>query len=252
MTRFVSVTLFWLLTHAAQAVELISGPKITQSNDSAIITWRTDVACGTRASIGTVLGQLDQKLEGPVTADHSLNLSGLVKGTTYHYEVGSARQKLAAGNFLFVGDSASPSPPPAAAPKSLLKRMVDALSPPPKPKPAGSSSTSARAPPTRETWGRIDTLQDHFNRHGADFQSTSPDDYAAQAWHFLQRAKSGQLSMKWDDADNTLRVYDPKTRAFAAYNRDGTAKTYFRPNSPTYWQRQPGRLISPAQLPFPQ
>jgi pyocin large subunit-like protein len=56
--------------------------------------------------------------------------------------------------------------------------------------------------------------------------------------------------MKWDDSDQSLRVYDPKTRAFAAYNRDGTTKTYFRPNSPTYWDRQPGRLIQPAQLPF--
>ena len=252
MTRLVIATLFWMFALVAQAVELISGPKVMQSESSATIAWRTDVACGTRASFGTVLDKLDQKLEGPVAADHSITLPGLVKGTTYYYDVGSARQKLAAGSFLFGSTSPAASPaPPAAAPKSLLNKIVDALTPEPqKPKPAISAPTAARAPPTRQTWGRIDTLQDHFDRHGADFQSSSPDDYAAQAWHFLQRGKAGQVSMKWDDSDSSLRVYDPKTRAFAAYNRDGTTKTYFRPNSSSYWQRQPGRPISPAQLPF--
>ena len=50
------------------------------------------------------------------------------------------------------------------------------------------------------------------------------------------------------DAD-VLRVYDPSTGAFAAYNLDGTTKTYFKPNNPSYWQRQPGRLVKPAELP---
>ena len=45
-----------------------------------------------------------------------------------------------------------------------------------------------------------------------------------------------------DDSDGTIRVWDPKTRAFAAYNRDGTTRTYFKPGSPDYFERQPGRL----------
>ena len=250
MTRFV-IALFWLSALAAQAVELIAPPKVTQSEVSATIAWRTDVACGTRVSFGTALDKLDQKLEGAVSADHTITLPNLAKGTTYYYQIGSARQNLAAGSFVFGNDTAATPAPHAAAPKSILNKIVDALTPTaPKPKPAASSPTAARAPPTRQTWGRIDSLQDHFDRHGADFQSTSPDDYAAQAWHFLQRGKAGQVPMKWDDSDSSLRVYDPKTRAFAAYNRDGTTKTYFRPNSPTYWPRQPGRPISPAQLPF--
>ena len=254
MTRFVIILFSSLLMLSAQAVELVSGPKVSQNEGSITISWRTDVACGTRLNYGTELTKLDQKLEGPVTADHQVTVSGLTRGTTYYYQVGSARQKLGAGSFVFGGDSpaASPPPAPASSPKSLLDKIVDALAPPApaKPKAAPSAPTAARAPPTRQTWGRIETLQDHFDRHGADFQSQSPDDYAAQAWHFLQRGKAGQLPMKWDDSDNSLRVYDPKTRAFAAYNRDGTTKTYFRPNSPTYWQRQPGRPIQPSQLPF--
>jgi pyocin large subunit-like protein len=83
-----------------------------------------------------------------------------------------------------------------------------------------------------------------------DFNSKNPDHYAAQAWEFLQRAKKNLLLMKWSDSDQTLRVFDPKTRAFAAYNRNGTTKTYFRPQSSTYWDRQPGHLIQAKDLPF--
>lgn len=255
MTRYVITALVWFSALASQAVavELLSKPVVTQTAGGANITWRTDVACGTRLSYGTSLTKLDQKLEGPVGAEHHVTLSGLTKGTTYYYEVGSARQKLGAGNFIFgdAGKAPAEAPPQAAPPKSMLERLVDAIKPEaPKPKPGATAPAAARAPPTRQTWGRIDSLQDHYDRHGADFQSKSPDDYAAQAWFFLQRAKAGGLPMKWDDSDQSLRVYDPKTRAFAAYNRDGTTKTYFRPNSPSYWDRQPGRLIQPAQLPF--
>ncbi|GEP40824.1 fibronectin type III domain-containing protein [Brevifollis gellanilyticus] len=253
MTRFVLTALVWITAQAAQAVELVSGPTVAQSATGAVVSWRTDVACGTRLSYGTSLTKLDQKLEGPVGAEHNVTLPGLTKGTTYYYEVGSARQKLGEGNFTLgaPAKTSAETPPKATPPKSMLEKVMDAIKPDaPKPKPDTTAPTAARAPPTRQTWGRIDSLQDHFDRHGADFQSKSPDDYAAQAWLFLQRAKAGGLPMKWDDSDQSLRVYDPKTRAFAAYNRDGTTKTYFRPNSPTYWDRQPGKLIQPAQLPF--
>lgn len=253
MPRVITAIFLLFTALTVHAVELVSGPKVTQSESSATIAWRTDVACGTRVSYGTAVGKLDQKLEGVVTDDHTVTLSSLTQGTTYFYQVGSARQQLGAGSFTMGGNvkPAGALPPKVEAPKSMLEKLVDALTPEaPKPKPSPAPSTAARAPPARVSWGYWESLQDHYNRHGPDFQSQSPEDYAAQAWHFLQRAKAGQLQMKWDDADETLRVYDPKTRAFAAYNRNGTTKTYFRPNNPSYWQRQPGRLIQPAQLPF--
>jgi hypothetical protein len=40
-----------------------------------------------------------------------------------------------------------------------------------------------------------------------------------------------------------LRVWDPKTRSFAAYTREGLTKTYFKPGSPDYFERQPGRPV---------
>lgn len=245
MIRVLSLCLTFLTAFSAAAVELLAPPAVALTDSSATLTWRTDVECGTRVSYGTAADKLDQKAEGPVTATHEVTLSGLKSGTTYFYSVGSARQKLAGGSFT-LGETKPAVPAPQ---KSILDRVRDALTPAPAtPKPAATQP--ARAPPTRVTWGSMASLQDHFDRHGADFQSRSPDDYAAQAWQFLQRAKAGELPMKWDDEDSTLRVFDPKTRAFAAYNRDGTTKTYFRPNNASYWQRQPGRLIQPAQLPF--
>ncbi len=262
MARFFTVICLLLTCLSTSAVELLQPVKVTVTEGAATISWKTDVACGTRVSYGTTLDKLDQKVEGPVTDSHEVSLTGLSKDTIYYYSVGSARQKLGNGNFTAGQPNATGTPSSAkptatatpAAPKSLLDRVRDALAPATapaaKPKTTAVSTPAAQAPPTNRTWGYMASLQDHYDRHGADFQSKSPDDYAAQAWHFLQRAKGGQLLMKWDDADRTLRVFDPKTRAFAAYNRDGTTKTYFRPNSASYWERQPGSPIQPAQLPF--
>ncbi len=44
--------------------------------------------------------------------------------------------------------------------------------------------------------------------------------------------------------------FDPKTRAFAAYNRDGTTRTFFKPNSRDYFDRQPGRPVKLQDLKF--
>jgi pyocin large subunit-like protein len=45
------------------------------------------------------------------------------------------------------------------------------------------------------------------------------------------------------DADGVIRVYDPKNNIFGAYNADGTTKTFFKPTSTDYWQRQVGKEV---------
>lgn len=240
------------LSSFAQAVELLGAPQVQVTAASAILTWQTDVACGTRVQYGFSADKLEQKSEGPVTAQHEVTLSNLKAGTVYHYSLGSARQRLHSGTFETSGASSvavAPSAPPAPSRKSILDKVIGLLGPDEKPvAKSPATPTQPRAPPTHQTWGRMETLQDHFVRHGPDFQSRSADDYAAQAWLFLQRAKQGHLPMKWDDGEGTLRVFDPQTRAFAAYNREGRTKTFFRPGNSSYWQRQPGRPIS--SLPF--
>lgn len=245
MIRLLGMFLLVWFTALAHGVELVGEPQVSVTGTSVSFKWRTDVACGTRVHYGFSADQLDQKAVGPVSATHEVTLTQLEPGKTYHYTLASAKERLHAGSFsLPVAASEAPRR------SSIVSKVVDALTPGSKASKEPVSKAQPRAPPTRETWGRVDSLQDHYDRHGGDFQSRSPDDYAAQAWAFLQRGRAGELPMKWDDADDTLRVYDPKTRAFAAYNRAGRTKTYFRPNSPTYWQRQPGRPMTAAQLPF--
>jgi pyocin large subunit-like protein len=105
------------------------------------------------------------------------------------------------------------------------------------------SARTGTAPGERETWGNPASLPDHFARHGADFHARDADDYARQAWAFGEHAKAGGLLVKVD-ADGVRRVFDPRTGAFGAYNADGTTKTYFKPNSRDYFDRQPGRLVN--------
>jgi hypothetical protein len=222
-----------------QAVELAETPKVQVDSTTATIVWKTDVDCGTRLNFGTSADALKQRREGPVSSTHTVTIDSLSPGTTYYFSVGSARQKLATGTFTTTGTSSpsaapTPSVPTKATPRSLPP--IPAVAPAP--------------PPTRQTWGNLQSLVDHYERHGPDFKSTSPDDYAARAWTFLQQAKANAWPMKLDDSDGTLRVWNGQTGSFAAYDRNGKTKTYFKPGSPTYWQRQPGSPIKPSQLPF--
>ena len=225
------------------AVELIGQPQTATTANSATIQWRTDVACGTRLQFGLNSTVLDRKAEAAVTSDHKIQLEALTPATTYYFSVGSARVQLATGSFTTAGGATAAVPPP-----SLLRRVLKVITPDQNKAPA---AVPTQAPPTRQTWGHLDSLADHFSRHGGDFSSKSPDDYAAKAWLFLQRARAENLPMKLDDTDGTLRVFDPATRVFAAYNNAGMTKTFFKPDNTTYWQRQPGRVVKSADLQFP-
>jgi pyocin large subunit-like protein len=228
-----------LVVHGAwvHAVELIGTPRITTTADGATVEWKTDVECGTKFQFGLNPAQLSQKAEGEVGRDHRIALQGLAQSTTYYYSLGSARSKLASGTFTTQAAARAATPG-----TSFVRRVLDALTQ------GHQSAETAAAPPARQTWGHLDSLRDHFERHGGDFGSASPEEYAAQAWRFLQRARAENLPMKLDPTDGTLRVFDPQTRAFAAYNAAGRTKTFFKPQSPTYWQRQPGRPVKSAEL----
>ena len=89
-------------------------------------------------------------------------------------------------------------------------------------------------------WGNLETLLDHFGRHGPDFGSQTPEEYAQQASSFLeQMVRNGEI--KIDPEDGAIRVYDPETNTFAAYNPNGTSRTIFKPDEgQSYWDTQPG------------
>jgi pyocin large subunit-like protein len=106
--------------------------------------------------------------------------------------------------------------------------------------PVATPVEAPRPPPARVTWGHLPTLRDHFERHGPDFGSRDAEDYARQAWEFRQRAIREGWAAKRDE-EGVVRIYDARSGGFAAYNRNGTTKTYFKPRSRSYFDRQPGQ-----------
>ena len=111
-----------------------------------------------------------------------------------------------------------------------------------KPKQQTAPRVSESAAGTTRTWGNAGSLRDHFERHGHDFAAKNADDYARMAAEFLRRAQAEGLPAKVDNA-GTIRVFDPRTGAFGAYNSDGTTRTFFKPGSNGYFERQPGRRV---------
>ena len=113
---------------------------------------------------------------------------------------------------------------------------------------AGATSGKTLELPPSETWGHAETLEDHFLRHGSDFSAGSSEDYANEASQFLQGSQLNGLPTKIDPLTGVIRVYDPVTNRFGAYNANGTTRTFYRPDPaihgyPTntdYWNVQPG------------
>lgn len=236
-----SVAIVWLALWAAAlpgvvgAALLVNAPVVElTSGTNAVVRWSTDVPTGGRVRYGLALPNLNQGAEDEVQVQHSVVMTGLRPGTRYFYTVGTARVPLATNSFTTPGRDV------ATAPAREVKTAVPEKA---------ATATARRAPPTRETWGNPASLLDHFERHGPDFNARDPDDYARQAWELLQRARAEGLPTKVDQ-DGVIRIFDPKVRAFGAYNRNGTTKTFFKPGSRDYFERQPGRPTDARTLKF--
>jgi pyocin large subunit-like protein len=94
--------------------------------------------------------------------------------------------------------------------------------------------------PTTESWGNMATLSRHFADHGPDFASLSEGAYVHEASAFLQRAMTEGLPTKIDSS-GVIRVYDPNSNTFGAFNANGTTRTLFTPaRQAAYWRDQPG------------
>lgn len=221
--------LAWV-SFTAQAAIITGGPTVEFTNATqAVIRWSTDVATGTRVFFGESVTRMTRRAEGDLSFNHSAVLPALEPGTKWYYTVGTARVPLATNTFVVPGKTLRERAPPSAR---------AATSPPSKTEP------SKKAPPASETWGYPPSLLDHFERHGGDFNAKDAEDYARMAWEFQQRAKAEGLPTKVD-LEGVKRIFDPTSGAFAAYNRNGTTKTFFKPSSRDYFDRQPGELAKP-------
>ena len=213
----------------AFGVELVGVPTIASSASNVVVHWTTDVACGTRIQVSPTA---TIKADKAADTQHTATLAGLQPGVTYTVVVGSARVRLATNVFTTTGTATTAAP--VESQKDSAAKIISS--------PKISAATKA-APPPRKIWGNPESLPDHFARHGGDFHAKDADDYARMSWEFLQRAKADGLPAKVDE-DGVLRVFDPKSGTFASYNRNGTTKTFFKPGSDGYFERQPGREVN--------
>lgn len=217
---------------SGHAAHLTGGPSVDFTNTTqAVIRWSTDISTGSRVFFGRSVTGMTRRAEGELGVHHSAVLPALEPGTKWFFTVGTARVRLATNSFTVPGVTARQRAAPKASKTTSVRRQVE---------------PSAKAPPTRETWGHLPSLPDHFERHGRDFNAKNADDYARMAWEFRQRAKTEALPTKVD-SEGITRIYDPKSGAFAAYNRDGTTKTFFKSGSRDYFDRQPGELVRPEK-----
>ena len=219
---------------AALGLELVAPPSVEVTSSNAIVHWRTDVASGTRAQVLPSSAHVAIPDKTPA-AEHTVFLTGLQSGAQYSVIVGSARVWLATNTFTATG-SGPANVPVAPPPVAVVKRSAGMQK-------AVEKTETLKAPPTRKIWANWASLPDHFARHGGDFHAKDADDYARMSWEFLQRAKADGLPAKVDE-EGVLRVFDPKTGTFASYNRNGTTKTFFKPGSRDYFERQPGKAVN--------
>lgn len=246
----ISILLGWLVSlPAAFGLELTTPPTVELSASTAVVHWHTDVASGTRAQVFPAGAKISVPDKTP-GADHTVILSGLQPGANYSVVVGSARIWLATNSFTTTGTAApakivgAVKSGGASVPASRTSQAQTARA---DTHPTNASEALSveklKVPPTRKIWANWPSLPDHFARHGGDFHAKDADDYARMSWEFLQRTKTDGLPAKIDD-DGVFRVFDPKSGAFASYNRDGTTKTFFKPGGRDYFERQPGQTVN--------
>lgn len=99
-------------------------------------------------------------------------------------------------------------------------------------------------------------LQSHFENHGDDFGASSPEEYAQMSQDFITESLKNNSSalFKYNNEENTLRVYNPSSNVFGSYNTEtGGTRTFYQPDpeihgystNDDYWNAQTGQGITP-------
>jgi len=85
-------------------------------------------------------------------------------------------------------------------------------------------------------------LEEHYNKHGAEFGRITRQDYLRQA-QLLRDAEVGGPVLQTVRADGVTTRFDKQTGAFIAFNPNGTIRTFFKPNDgERYYRRQAERV----------
>jgi len=119
-----------------------------------------------------------------------------------------------------------------------------AAAPPAQPPQSQASSVSGSKAIKRPTVGFRSRAQldEHFQKHGGEFGHITQAEYLHQAQRLRDAPVGGAIEEIRRD-DGTVSRFDRSTGAFLAFNRDGTIRTFFKPNDgEAYFRRQASRV----------
>lgn len=107
--------------------------------------------------------------------------------------------------------------------------------------PTGAAGASPEKAKPALTGNRRETVDAKvarlFERNGADFASTSAEDYLAKVEAFTTRPPAGTDRVERPNGD--VLLYQASSNTFAVVSRDGVPKTMFKPrDGAAYWAEQ--------------
>ena len=104
-------------------------------------------------------------------------------------------------------------------------------------------SASASAAQSGRGFKNADRLAEHFAKHGSEFGAASAAAYLALAQQLRDAPAGGDVLEVVRPADGVVSRFDRASGAFIAFDRDGTIRTFFKPNDGVeYFRRQSKRM----------
>jgi len=113
--------------------------------------------------------------------------------------------------------------------------------------PTGAVEATVQEPGPARGWGSAvgfadaRRLDEHFEKHGAEFGRITKQDYLRQA-QLLRDARLADPILETVRRDGVVTRFDRQTGAFIAFNSNGVIRTFFKPNDgERYYRRQSER-----------
>ena len=122
---------------------------------------------------------------------------------------------------------------------------VSAVAPPsdlqPKTRERSTTATSQTNHSSRGFQNRA-RLDEHYAKHGAEFPGLNENQYLAMAQALRDEPVGGDVLEIVRLGDGVVSRFDKRSGAFLAFDRDGTIRTFFKPNDgERYFKRQVNR-----------
>ncbi|MEP6781794.1 MAG: hypothetical protein ABJC26_17975 [Gemmatimonadaceae bacterium] len=138
--------------------------------------------------------------------------------------------------------NAPQAPPPTANPNSASEIAASAA------QTSARNNSAMSTPEANSGKGFRDKahLDEHFAKHGGEFAGLSEAQYLAAAQSLRDEPAGGNVLEIIRPTDGVVSRFDKRSGAFLAYDRDGTIRTFFKPNDgERYFRRQANRAPSP-------